>query len=235
MSISEEAIQFAKAHKIEISRRLTDPRLFLPSEAPISFFMAGSPGAGKTEYSKNMLVALAMNPKHHPVRIDGDELRNEIPGYIGSNSSEVQGAVSILLRETYQRTLINRQTVIVDGTFSNYDKARENVGRSLRRGREVAIMYMYQRPEAAWQFTVAREKIEGRNIPKEVFIDQFLRAKDTVSRIHTEFQSQVTIYLIKKNYQNNQVEFLDFLRPGGPGLDAFISETYTREQLIDLL
>ena len=99
MNIEDEAILFAKQHKIEISRRLTDPILFPPSDSPVTIFMAGSPGAGKTEYSKNLLDLVSKNSKYHPVRIDSDELRSEIPGYTGNNSSHVQGAVSILLSQ----------------------------------------------------------------------------------------------------------------------------------------
>lgn len=197
--------------------------------------MAGSPGAGKTEYSKNLLAELAKHPQHHPVRIDSDELRSEIPSYTGNNSAEMQGAVSILLRELYERTLKNNQTVIVDGTFSNYEKAKENVTRSLHREREVFIFYLYQRPEIAWQFTLAREKVEGRHIPKDVFIHQFIQAKETVNQIRKDFQEHVNIFLVKKDFQTNQVASVNRMRPEDPGLDAYLQETYTKEQLLALL
>ena len=98
MSVAEESIRFAKEHKIEISRRLTDTHKYPASKNPVTVFMAGSPGAGKTEFSKNLLDLIAKDLKHSPIRIDSDELRTEIPGYTGNNSSDVQGAVSILLR-----------------------------------------------------------------------------------------------------------------------------------------
>lgn len=234
MNIEDESIQFAKQHKIEISRRLTDPVLFPPSESPVTIFMAGSPGAGKTEYSKNLLE-LFSNSSNHPVRIDSDELRSEIPGYTGNNSSQVQGAVSILLREMYERTLINKQTVIVDGTFSNYEKAKENVTRSINRQRKVFIFYIYQRPEVAWQFTLAREKVESRNIRKDVFIDQFIRVRETINQIQNEFKDQVSIFLVKKDYQTNNVESVNILRQDPQGLDEQLPDRYTKEQIIELL
>ncbi|MBI4599151.1 zeta toxin family protein [Candidatus Uhrbacteria bacterium] len=235
MTVADEAITFAKQHKVEISRRLTDPARYPPSAYPVTVFMAGSPGAGKTEYSKNLLAELAKHPQHHPVRIDSDELRSEIPSYTGNNSAEMQGAVSILLRELYERTLKNNQTVIVDGTFSNYEKAKENVTRSLHREREVFIFYLYQRPEIAWQFTLAREKVEGRHIPKDVFIHQFIQAKETVNQIRKDFQEHVNIFLVKKDFQTNQVASVNRMRPEDPGLDAYLQETYTKEQLLALL
>ncbi len=234
MNIEEEAIQFAKQHKIEISRRLTDPVLFPSSDSPVTIFMAGSPGAGKTEYSKNLLE-LVSNDSHHPVRIDSDELRSEIPGYTGNNSSHVQGAVSILLREMYERTLINKQTVIVDGTLSNYEKAKENIARSLSRKRTVFIFYIYQKPEVAWQFTLAREKIEGRNIPKDVFVDQFIRVRETIDQIQKEFKGQILIYLVKKDFQTNEVESVNLIQSSNQGLDEYLPDRYTKEQIIELL
>jgi len=234
MNIEDEAIQFAKKHKIEISRRLTDPLLFPPSDSPVTIFMAGSPGAGKTEYSKNLL-GLFSNGSNHPVRIDSDELRSEIPGYTGDNSSQVQGAVSILLREIYERTLINKQTVIVDGTLSNYEKAKENITRSLKRKRNVFIFYIYQKPEVAWQFTLAREKVEGRNIPKDVFIDQFISVRETIDQIQKEFKEQISIFLIKKDFQTNEVESVNLVQPNDQGLDEYLPDHYTKEQIIELL
>lgn len=51
--IREDAIAFAKANKKQIAKSLTDD---LPSEKdPVSVFMAGSPGAGRTEASLALL------------------------------------------------------------------------------------------------------------------------------------------------------------------------------------
>ena len=235
MDSETEAIEYAKKHKIEISRRLTDPNRYPPSVMPVTVLMAGSPGAGKTEFSKNLIEIVAEDPEHPPVRIDGDELRSEIPNYTGKNSSQVQGAVSILLGELYERTLKNKQTVIVDGTLAAYDKAKENIDRSLKRGRRVIIFYVYQRPEVAWQFTLAREKIEGRNIPKDVFVDRFLKARATVTQLRTEYGREVIIYLVKKNFLTNNVESVERIPADGPGLDAYLTDTYTEESLLALL
>lgn len=235
MDISTEAIAYAKKHKIEISRRLTAPEKFPPSDFPVTVFMAGSPGAGKTEYSKNLIQIVAESPERLPVRIDADELRSEIPYYTGHNSSEIQGAVSILLGEMYERTLINKQSVIVDGTLSSYQKAKENIDRSLKRERRVFIFYVYQRPEIAWQFTLAREKVEGRRISKEIFIDRFLKARETVNRLRKEYGEEVTIVLVKKNYLTNEVETVEKVPPNERGLDAYISDTYTAESIINIL
>ncbi|MHB1943395.1 MAG: zeta toxin family protein [Acidiferrobacteraceae bacterium] len=38
-----------------MARRLTDHTLFVPEAHPVSVFMAGSPGAGKTEISDDRI------------------------------------------------------------------------------------------------------------------------------------------------------------------------------------
>jgi hypothetical protein len=53
--IADEAVVFAKANRKGIARRLTDPSIFLSEDSPVSVFMAGSPGAGKTEASLEFL------------------------------------------------------------------------------------------------------------------------------------------------------------------------------------
>ena len=50
-NIQEAAIAFAKAKRREIVARLTDTTKFPGEDLPVSVFMAGSPGAGKTEAS----------------------------------------------------------------------------------------------------------------------------------------------------------------------------------------
>ena len=53
--IEQEAMEYARAQKKAIAKRLTDISKFLPDRNPVSVFMAGSPGAGKTEASVELL------------------------------------------------------------------------------------------------------------------------------------------------------------------------------------
>jgi len=85
--IKQQATIFAKREGKNIAKELTNPNIFLPDKIPISVFMAGSPGAGKTEFSRNVILTiLEDSTKHNVLRIDGDDLRAKIPGYTGSNS-----------------------------------------------------------------------------------------------------------------------------------------------------
>ena len=56
LKIQEKAIEFARRNKKNIAKKLTDLRLFPADEIPVSVFMAGSPGAGKTESAKNLIT-----------------------------------------------------------------------------------------------------------------------------------------------------------------------------------
>lgn len=125
----------------------------MPDQEPVSVFMAGSPGAGKTEASKSLLSKLENVEKGRKIlRIDPDELRMEFEDYSGNNSWVFQPAVSILVDKIHDFALEQRQSFILDGTLSSYGKAEENIDRSLRRNRRVQILYVYLTPEQAWEF-----------------------------------------------------------------------------------
>jgi UDP-N-acetylglucosamine kinase len=181
LAIEKSAIDFAKKNKSVITRRLTDPTIYLPEEKPVSVFMAGSPGAGKTEASLELLNDLAAGVKI--LRIDPDELRNEFPDYSGSNSYLFQKAVSILVDRLHDLALDQKQSFLLDGTLSHYDRAVKNIERSLKRHRLVQILYVYQDPLLAWQFVKAREAVEGRRILPNHFIEHYFAARDTVNQV----------------------------------------------------
>ena len=179
--IKNEAIRFARKNKKEIAKRLTNPQVFLPDQEPVSVFMAGSPGAGKTEASKALLDELENVEKSRKVlRIDPDELRSEFEHYSGDNAWLFQPAVSILVDKIHDLALKQRQSFILDGTLSNYEKAVNNIDRSIKKKRQVQILYVYQTPEQAWGFVQAREKTEGRKILPAQFINQYFAARENV-------------------------------------------------------
>ena len=155
--VRERAIARAKQRKKPFAKVFTDKAKY-PTEAnPVSVFMAGSPGAGKTEASKELLRETLQNTKVRVLRIDPDDLRGEFPDYDGTNAWLFQGAVSILVEKIHDLALEQAQSFILDGTLAIYDRAAKNIKRSLGRGRQVQILYVYQRPELAWEFVKARE------------------------------------------------------------------------------
>lgn len=229
--ICAQAIEFAKRNKMRIAKELTDPAKYAPEIVPISAFMAGSPGAGKTEFSKSLIKILEEDSERRVVRIDGDEVRPLIPGYIGNNSHLFQGAISLIVEKMHDLVLHQNQSFVLDSTFAKYEKAMDNIRRSLEKPRPVFIFYIYQKPEVAWRFTQAREAAEGRNIPKTAFIEQFLGARETVRRIFDEFGDRITIFFVKKDFEKNLVENILKITKGKTQIDRYINERYTRENI----
>lgn len=227
-AIAEEAIAFARANRKSIARRLTDPAIYVPESEPVSVFMAGSPGAGKTEASIELIARFTGWPI---LRIDPDELREEFPGYSGNNAWLFQRAVARVVDAVLDQAFHKRLSFVLDGTFASYEVARKNVDRSLGDGRRVQILYVYQEPMLAWGFVRAREAAEGRRIEPRHFVEQYFGARDVVNRLKAELGREVHIDLLMKNNDNTH----RFYRAGVDRIDSHIPERVTRPQLEKLL
>src|ERR1700733_11649674 len=175
-AIHDRAVVYARANKKVIAKNLTDTAIYLPDNFPVSVFMAGSPGAGKTESSKNLIKTLTKN-KHTVLRIDTDDLRELFDEYNGTNSDLFIGATSIIAEKIQDEALNNKQNFVFDGTLSKIEIARNNIQRSLDKERFVQILYVYQEPIQAWKFVKAREMKDGRNVPRDAFIEQYFLAR----------------------------------------------------------
>lgn len=228
--IQQEAIKFARKNKKDIAKRITDVSRYTPEKGPVSVFMAGSPDAGKTETSIELLEHFKEGGAEI-LRIDADDLREEFPGYSGDNSWLFQGAVSILVDKIHDLALKQKQSFILDGTLSNYDKAKENISRSLKKKRVVQILYIYQEPKFAWDFVQKREVIEGRNILPEHFIEQYFAARKVVNRLKRDFGPDISVDLLLKNTDNSHRLF----KAGVDQIDNHIPERYSPEDLEKLI
>jgi UDP-N-acetylglucosamine kinase len=226
--IRDEAIAYAKANKRARCKALTDPTIYPAEATPVSVFMAGSPGAGKTESAKELMAQLELGTGAPKIlRIDPDELRAEFPGYNGANSSLFQAASSIWVDRMHDLALEQSQTFILDSTLTNYERAKSNIERSLSRGRTVVILYVYQSPLLAWGFVQAREAEEGRNILPDRFIDQYFAARDVVNALKKHFGPKIEVdLLLKPNDQTGKL-----VRIGIDTIDAHVPERFSRAEL----
>ncbi|MBI4093204.1 MAG: zeta toxin family protein [Candidatus Kerfeldbacteria bacterium] len=189
---------------------------------PVSLFMAGSPGAGKTEVSKRLISKFQTKA----VRIDADEVRDLLPGYNGTNSHIFQSAASMAVNNLFHHCLKRRKNLILDGTFA-YQNALGNVDESLRENRKVEIYFIYQDPVEAWRLTKAREAVEHRKVTQTVFISSFFDAITNVNAAKKKFGSKVELNLLTKDYETGfeQSEFnID-------KLDGHLPMRYTRVDL----
>jgi UDP-N-acetylglucosamine kinase len=226
----EEALVYAKKHRTEIARRLTDPAIFVPEINPVSVFMAGSPGAGKTEASIELLNLKGADGAK-VLRIDPDDLREELPGYTGKNAWLFQRAVIPVVERIHDLALDQQQSFLLDGTLSSYSVAEKNIQRSLKRGRTVQILYVYQEPEQAWKFVQAREAAEGRRIQPEDFVRQYFAARDVVNRLKAMFGKDVYVDLLMKNNDGSH----QFYRAGVDQIDNHIPEKYSAADVRHIL
>lgn len=224
--IKRRAEFFARKNKLKIAKEKTNPEIFPPEEFPVSVFMAGSPGAGKTESSRKLIEKLTKDGRS-VLRIDIDEFRPIFEGYKGDNSYLFTSAASIIADKIHDLALKNKQNFIFDGTLSNLGRARENIRRSLGKNRFIQIVYVYQDPKQAWEFVKGRETKEGRKIPRETFIEQYFIARENTNTLKREFGKDIEIFLIVKN-----IDGTDSSSHGNIEIiDTYIPEKYTRDDL----
>ncbi|WIG71256.1 zeta toxin family protein (plasmid) [Photobacterium damselae] len=217
--IYERAIEFAKRNRTQICRRITDKTIYEPEQQPVSVFMSGSPGAGKTESSKE-LVATLSEGSSSVLRLDPDELRDEFEDYNGSNSYLFQRAVIILVERALDFIFKSGQSFILDGTLASYNVAERNIQKSLDKDRTVLIIFVYQRPDLAWEFVQARELVEGRKILPEHFVAQFFGSQEVIERLKLKFGQRIQVDLVIKNndgstrvHQSNVSSLKSYLKP----------------------
>jgi UDP-N-acetylglucosamine kinase len=225
--IVDTAIGFAKANRTVIARKLADTKVFPGEEDPVSVFMAGSPGAGKTEASIELLDLLAAEGGPRVLRIDPDELRAQLPGYNGGNAWLFQRAVVPVVERIHDLALQQKQSFLLDGTLSNYAVAERNILRSLDRKRIVQILYVYQEPASAWKFVQARERLDGRQIRPETFVEQFFAARDVVEQLKVKFAQQVKVDLLLKNLDGSNRSY----EANVEQIASYVPENYSVEQV----
>jgi len=133
--------------------------------------------------------------------------------------------------KNYDLALKQQQSFLLDGTLTNLPKAEQNIDRSLKKGRFVQILYVYQEPVTAWEFILAREKIEGRKIQLEHFIEQYFEARNSVNTLKTRFGKDLSVDLLLQNSDNSRKLY----RANIDKIDNHVEEKYTRATLETLL
>ena len=101
----------------------------------------------------------------------------------------------------------------------------------MKKGRFVQILYVYQEPVTAWEFILAREKIEGRKIQLEHFIEQYFEARNSVNTLKTRFGKDLSVDLLLQNSDNSRKLY----RANIDKIDNHVEEKYTRATLETLL
>lgn len=189
---------WARANKKSIAREFIRKIDHQASSSPAGVFTAGLPGAGKTEFTKELLRDIS----DKPLRIDMDEIACLIEGYSPRSANIFRSGASIILEKIYDEILKAKLDFVLDGTFS-HPKAIDNVKRALDKGYTVKVYFIHQDPIIAWKFTKDRELVEHRSIDRAGFIDTYYKLYENIEKLQ-EIYKDVTLSIILKD-ENNRV------------------------------
>lgn len=221
-----DAIQlWIRNNKKKIAREFIRKNEFTSSDTPVGIITAGLPGAGKTEFTKELLKQVSTKP----LRIDMDEIATLIEGYRPEIADKFRMGASAIMNNIYDIVTKKKIDFVLDGTFAG-KPALSNVQRAIDHGFILKIYYIYQDPLLAWQFTQARELIEHRSIDKLGFIDTYLRLYDNLQELE-KFNDRVSVSLIIKDKDNR----VGSLQEHVPNILQAIPSPMTRIELEQLL
>lgn len=227
-ALHDAAVDYARRNRKRIAKDFADTAVYLPEEAPVSVFMAGCAGAGKTEAAIELIDSFDTGDGTGVMRIDPDEFRSHFEGYNGHNSWLFQLPATILVEKIHDIALDRKQSFVFDGTLSNHVKAVTNIQRSLKKGRKCVVLFVYQKPDLAWRFTLAREAKEGRRIPAEVFVEQFFGTRDVVNRLKEQFERDLQVDLLIKNSDGSHRSY----KANVDRIQNHLHDSYDREGLL---
>lgn len=193
---------------------------------PSAIFMAGLPGAGKTEFSKN-LVGIIGGAK--AVRIDMDEIASQIKDYTSEKADKYREPATRLLNGVLDRVIHDRIEFVLDGTFGS-NNAIKNIERAVKHGYSIKVVYIVQDPKLAWEFTKAREKVEHRSITQVGFIKVYFNIVKNINEMVPLLKNndKITLDIVWKN-ENNLIDL--WLPNVREGIDKLVRTSYNNKTL----
>lgn len=232
--LSVEAYEYVKTHTSELVEHFAG-NYDDPDEGRVTVLMAGAPGAGKTEFSRCLLREQFGEKSHLIVRIDPDEIRTWIPCYVEGKAELFNTAtnkgVEILVDHCYDKK--NDKSFLLDGTLSSLEVAKRNIDRALKRNRKVQIFYVHKDPVVAWGFTQKREKVEGRNIPKEEFVNHYFASIANINTLKAEYGGKVQVDLVRLETENNHPKMDDYkFEFNVTSVDGYVQKKYSEDNLM---
>ena len=212
-------------NKRKFVMRMIEDAGAVPEVEPAAFFMAGLPGSGKTEISKNLIKDSGVKL----LRIDMDEIAEMLPGYQPEKADEFRKPATTLLSESFSYALHHKISFLMDGTFGSA-QAMKNIERSLKHGFKVQIVYALQDPKIAWQFTVAREKVEHRAIKFDGFVEAYYKTINNIKKAREDFDDLITIDVAIKTIDNKVGEWVRNIKLSE--IDSLVKVEYNKDKLI---
>ena len=212
-------VAWARENKKDLTQKFIGQFDAKPSDHPMAVFTAGIPGAGKTEF----LERLFSDDKNF-VRMDLDEIVKLFPDYSPAKYHLYRGAANIVLEAIFDFCRHHKLNFIMDGTLS-HKNAIENIKSSLKR-HTVALFYIWQEPQKAWQLTKDRELLTKRGVNRDGFINACVRIPRNLKAIRKQFGESVAFIAIKKSDDHKYEIVRDTAE-----IDSLLAKTYTKRDL----
>lgn len=220
--------EWARKNKRAFANKVVTDAGVEPHDEPAAFFMAGLPGAGKTEFTENLISDLGLKV----VRIDMDEIATHIDGYDPGQAHAFREAATDVLNAVFDRAAHRRVDFIMDGTFRS-GSALGNLQRCVKKGYHIKLFYLHQEPSLAWEFTRAREKVERRSIDRGGFIDAYFEIFANLDLLAEANIPNLTLDVVVKDRNNKIGYWHENVRPNE--IDEIIGKRYNRAQLERML
>ena len=232
--LSAKAYEYIKDHVDELTEHFAGDYND-PDEGRVTVLMAGAPGAGKTEFSRCLIREQFGEGSNLIVRIDPDEIRMWIPCYVEGRAELFNTATNIgvekLVDHCYHKK--NDKSFLLDGTLSSLEVARKNIDRALKRDRKVQIFYVYKDPIVAWGFTQKREKVEGRNIPKEEFVNHYFASMANIDALKADYEKEIQVDLVRLETENKHPKMDDYkFEFNIANVDGYVQKKYSEGNLM---
>jgi len=214
-------LEWARKNKKTLAREFVRKIDSITHEEPVGIFAAGLPGAGKTEFTQELLKNL-VDP---PLRIDMDEIAQLIEGYSPMKANLFRGGASVILARIYDEITKAGYDFVFDGTFA-HSNALRNLERAIYHKYTTKIYYIHQLPEVAWRFTKDRELVEKRSIDRLGFLDTYYSLHQNLQTLQQRYKD-VTISIIVKDESNKVGKIIEDV----DNIYQYIPRPLDREQL----
>lgn len=215
---------WARKNKKDFANTMITVAGVVSHDEPAAIFMAGLPGAGKTEFTINLIRDLQLQV----VRIDMDEIATHIKNYSPLHADAFREAATDVMNAVFDRATHRKVDFIMDGTFRS-DKAITNIERALKKGYTVKVFYVYQEPDIAWSFTKDREKVEKRAIDRDGFIGAYFAIHENVRKLLAANYDGVTVDLVVKDKSNRAGTHYENVSM--QDIDSIVNTRYTEDEL----
>jgi len=199
MDSEDKVIQWARSKKKGLVKSILGKHKYISSETPKIIFMAGLPGAGKTEFANKLLPQL----EPRMLQIDMDELAEQIQEYRPKKAHLFRAGATIILEFLFDKALDRKIDILLDGTFG-HPKALQNVERAIERHHYIARVYLIlQDPQYAWEKTQYREILQHRAIDLGRFCDTYFYILENINKLQVKYGEKVPITVVLKNKDNS--------------------------------